>query len=403
MLKLLKPFIKPNMTRRYAAETDGNMGMMFAFVFVMLVGGLTIAIDLSSAYSARQRLQNTTDAIALLAAREGIDDQGQLQAAAQAYFNQSYPGVSGERIEVLNITRNGDRVNVETRNNIDTSFAQFFGRPNLDVSVKSSTIFAQQSLDVALVLDTTGSMRGAKLANLKVSATRLMDTFESFNNDDLRVSIVPFSQYVNAGVNQRGQSWLRDNGTAQGNLCMASRPAPLNTQVELGARRIPSAVGPNVACGTALRPLTSDFRALKRTISSLTASGFTYAPAGLMWGWRTLDARAPFTEAAASGRGQKVLVLMTDGANTRAFSGGLHNSPNRAQADRTTADICSRVKNSDITVYTIAFEVPDAGTRNLLRDCATSTANFFDARNASQLDDAFANISSTLNDLRITS
>lgn len=403
MLKNLKPFVKPNSPARYVSESGGNMGMMFAFVFVMLVGGLAVAIDLSSAFAAKQRLQNTTDAVALLAARDGIEDKGELQEAAQAYFNQSYPNASGDRIEVLNISRNGDRVDVQTRNNIDTSFAQFFGRPNLDVSVSSSTIFAKQSLDVALVLDTTGSMFGAKLANLKISATRLMDTFESFDNEDLRVSIVPFSQYVNVGVNQSGQPWLRNNGTVGGNMCMASRPKPFNTRVEFGARRIPSAVGPQVICGTALRPLTNNFTALKNTINSLTASGWTYAPTGLMWGWRTLDARAPFTEASTSGVGQKVLVLMTDGANTRAFSGGLHNSPSQAQADNTTTEICNRIKDSDITVYTIAFEVPDAATRNLVRSCATSPANFFNAQNSAQLDDAFSSISATLNELRITS
>jgi len=408
MLKLLKPFVKSNKAKHYASETSGNIGMMFGFMIVVLIGGLAIAIDLSSAFAAKQRLQNTTDAIALLAARDGIEDQSELQAAAQAYFDQAYPNESGERIEVLNISRNGDRVDVQTRNNIDTYFSQFFGRSDLDVSVRSSTVFAQQSLDVALVLDTTGSMRGTKLASLKTSATRLMDTFESFNNDDLRVSIVPFAQYVNVGTNQRNEAWVRGRSNNRNALCMGSRSGTLNTEAAFNGNAMP--VIPNAICGAAVQPLTNDFGALKSTINSLVARGFTYAPSGLAWGWRTLDERAPFEEAATSGRGQKVLVLMTDGANTRSVganrfsnNGPFHEGANRVQADNVTSDLCESVKDSDITVYTIAFEVPDAGTRNLLRDCATSSANFFNATNASELDDAFSDIASTLNELRITS
>jgi len=400
-MKLLKPFVKPNAAKQLYSDTRGNVAMMFAILAFVIIGGLAVAIDLSNAYAARARLQNTTDAVALLASRDGIEDQAELQAAAQAYFDQAYPNASGERIEVISISRDGDRVDVETRNNIDTFFAQIFGRDDLDVSVRSSSIFAQQALDVALVLDTTGSMRGAKIASLRSSATNLMNTLESFDNEKLRVSVVPFANYVNIGGNQRGQAWLDTNGVTGNSVCAGSRIAPLNTVVEAGGTRIPAIR--NVTCGAPIQPLTNNFRALRRSISGLNASGFTYAPAGLMWGWRTLDARAPFTEAVSSGRGQKVLVFMTDGANTRSINGETHEGRDLVDADNTTAAICERVKGSDITVYTIAFEVPDVETQNLLRNCASGASNFFNAQNASQLDAAFSNISSTLNELRITS
>ncbi len=405
MKMFLKPFIKPNfvqqLTRKFCADTGGNIAIMFAVLLFVIVGGLAMAIDLSNGYAAKQRLQNTSDAVALFAARDGIEDQSELQAVAQAYFDEVYPNATGERIEILNISRDGDRVDIQTRNNIDTFFSSIFGRDSLDVSVRSSTTFAQQSLDVSLVLDTTGSMRGAKLASLKTSATRLMDTFEGFDNEKLRVSIVPFGQYVNVGANQRNQAWVQGRSNNRNRLCMGSRAQPLNTEAEFGSDPIP-VIG-NAQCGTAIQPLTNDFRALKRTINDLDARGFTYAPSGLVWGWRTLDAKAPFTEAASSARGKKVLVLMTDGANTRSVDGDSHEGRNRGAADEATRDLCARVKGSDITVYTIAYEVTDAATRDLLRNCATSQDNFFNAQNARDLDAAFTNISSTLNELRITS
>ena len=403
MLNFLNTLTKSNPVKRFSANEGGNVAMMFAFTSLVIFGGLAVAIDASQAFAAKQRLQNTTDAIALMAARDGIEDTGELQAVAQAYFDQAYPnaGESGSRIEVLSISRDGDRVDIDTRNNIDTSFGQFFGFKDLDVSVQSSSVFAQQSLDVALVLDTTGSMRGAKLAGLQASAGRLMDTFESFNNEKLRVSIVPFAQYVNVGEDQSNQGWLDTNGQNGEDLCVGSRTGGLNQVVEAGGTQIP--VIPRARCGEAIQPLTNNYRALKTTIANLEASGFTYAPAGLMWGWRTLEPSAPFTEAQSSINGEKVLVLMTDGANTRSVNGQTHEGRSRANADNTTREICNRVKGSDITVYTIAYEVTDAATRNLLENCASNPENYFNAQNAGDLDEAFTDISATLNELRITS
>ncbi|MEP1230081.1 MAG: TadE/TadG family type IV pilus assembly protein [Litorimonas sp.] len=402
MMKFLKPFVKPRTTKQFYKDTCGNVGMMFAVTAFALIGGLAVAIDIANGFSAQARLQNTTDALALLASRDGIEDQAELEAAAQAYFEQAYPNQSGDRIEVVSISRTGDRVDIETRNNIDTFFAPIFGNDDLNVRVKSSSIFSQQSLDIALVLDTTGSMQGAKIATLRNNATELMTTLEGFNNDKLRVSIVPFAQYVNVGANQRGQAWLDTNGVTGNTVCAGSRLAPLNTVVDAGSEPIPAT--PNATCPTAaIQPLTNDFNALRRTVRSFTASGFTYAPAGLMWGWRTLDARAPFTEASTSGNGQKVLVFMTDGANTRSVSGETHNGRNRDDADDVTAQVCNNIKDSDVTVYTIAFEVSDTTTQNLLRNCASGAGNFFNAQNATDLANAFSNISATLNELRITS
>jgi len=402
MTHFLKRLVNAKTIKRFNADRRGNVGMMFAALLFVMIGGLAIAVDLSSAYSARERLQDTTDAIALLAARDGIEDPVELEAAVQAYLIQAFPNAAGDNIQVVNISRTGDRVDIETTNSINTVFAPIFGQNKLGVSAKSSSVFAQQSLDVALVLDTTGSMRGNKLASLKVSATRLMDTFEALDNDELRVSIVPFGQYVNVGTNQRNQPWVEvERGNRTNRLCMGSRQQPFNTQVEFGREPIPAIT--DASCGAAVQPLTNDFRALKRTINGLVARGATYAPSGVLWGWRTLDARAPFQEAASNTRGQKVLVLMTDGANTRSVDGAQHTGRNRAAADNLTRDLCERVKGSDITVYTIAYEVRDNNTRNLLRNCASTANNFFNAQNANDLDEAFTNISSTLNELRITS
>jgi len=137
----------------------------------------------------------------------------------------------------------------------------------------------------------------------------------------------------------------------------------------------------------------------------MTADGNTYIPAGLMWGWRALDNRQPLTEAASlpAGDTDKVMVIMTDGENFKSKDGILHNrSDNGNDADKTTKRMCESIKNEDIKVYTIAYEVTDTPTQKLLRNCASSTGNFFNATNAQELNDAFQAIGNSLNELRIT-
>ena len=124
----------------FKKDTNGNVAMMFAVSLVVLVGFLSVAIDLSNGFFAKQRLQNTTDAVALLAAQDkSLDTPAKLQEAAQALYDATYNERAGLRIEIEEIIRDGDDVTVIARNNIDANFAQVFNISNLDVKAVSYT------------------------------------------------------------------------------------------------------------------------------------------------------------------------------------------------------------------------------------------------------------------------
>ena len=158
-------------------------------------------------------------------------------------------------------------------------------------------------------------------------------------------------------------------------------------------------------CGLSpLLPLTNQLADARASINGLAADGDTYMPSGIAWGWRVLTPNAPFTGGRANTK--QVMVIMTDGANSmyKGF-GRTHpridfGGPNEtADVDRVTdhtETLCENVKNDNIEVFTIAFEVTDAATRNMLSGCADSTANYFDARNAQQLEDAFEEIGNSI-------
>ncbi|MEX0285285.1 MAG: pilus assembly protein TadG-related protein [Paracoccaceae bacterium] len=68
--------------------------------------------------------------------------------------------------------------------------------------------------------------------------------------------------------------------------------------------------------------------------------------------------------------------------------------------DSRTSAICSAAKNKNIVVFTIGFEAPSHGD-NVLRDCASSAAHFFDVHGL-QIDEAFSSIASSIRKLRLT-
>ena len=65
-----------------------------------------------------------------------------------------------------------------------------------------------------------------------------------------------------------------------------------------------------------------------------------------------------------------------------------------------TSSICRAARTAGVTVFTIGFEA-DSGGNATLRDCATSAAYFFDV-NGLEISEAFAAISSTINQLRLS-
>lgn len=406
--KTLKTKLATSATR-FKKDTKGNFAVMAAISIAVLVGGLAVAVDASNGYFAKQRLQDTTDAIALMAAKGLLNTQAELDEAATQYLLAAYPGAEGLNISLEDITRDGDLVTVEASNKIPTYFAGIFGKSGLDIGAKSEALFAETQLEVALVLDTTGSMRGSKIASLKVAANNLVDQLDANNQrGNIKMSVVPFAQYVNVGPNNVNANWL-DVRPANGqsvndwNGCVGSRLGRLNERVDVvGNASVPATTNTN--CGSAISPLTNDLNQTKSSITGLEAAGWTYLPSGLMWGWRTLDSRAPFLDASANrdGKTDKVMIVMTDGANTRSKNGRFHEGQSQANADNVAEDVCSKIKDENITVYTIAYEVGDTTTENLLRDCASDTGKYFDASNPEQLKRAFDVIAASLTELRLT-
>lgn len=395
---------------RFKKNEDGNFAIFTALSLMVFIGGLAVAVDIANGYSSKSRLQDTTDAIALLAVRDNLKTQADLNQAADKYLKAVYTGDMAGRVKIENIERVGDRVNVSAFNNIDTFFSKIYGADNLDIRSTSQAIYDNRGLDLALVLDTTGSMKGSKIASLKTASNTLINVLESQDNDNIRMSVVPFAQYVNVGKSNRKKSWINDLTGPNWEGCVGSRSGNNKLKAAYDGSEFPGINISGSYCPNELQPLDKNLTKAKSTISKMNAFGWTYMPAGLSWGYRTLNASDPFTQAGVTSSSvnetEKALILMTDGANTRSVSGNTHDAADINDANDVTENLCEQIKDDNIKVYTIAFQLGTSSSsnkaRDILKDCASSKTTFFDTQSASELNAAFEEIGRSLVQPRIT-
>jgi len=186
------------------------------------------------------------------------------------------------------------------------------------------------------------------------------------------------------------------------NGCAGSRaPGPDLTVSATFGSPIPGIL--DVGCPSQLTRLTTDSASIKAQINAMIAQGETYIPSGLMWGWRALDPGPPFADAAAYGQGanstKKIMILMTDGFNTRSQGGNIatdHEGTNSVAADAAMGLLCTNVKATGIELYTIDYQVNNANAQALLQACATGSDHYFNAQDSASLQAAFNSIAGSV-------
>jgi Flp pilus assembly protein TadG len=402
-----------NLVGRFSRDVRGNIAMMFGLLVFVLLGGAGIAIDFQRSNLVRAEIHEATDAALLAAARykSGHPNatMNDLTEVARKVFDNDVKSRSFLAIDDFAITFDSatETFALDVDAKIDTLIMGVLGQKFVESNTRSEAKLGKPPLlEVALALDVTGSMgQNGKINTMKTAARDLVTTLFDAPGADVKIGVVPFAQYVNIGTANGTKSWLSNPG-AGWKGCVGSRDHPYNTQdSDYAAIKIPGLIVS--ACPPKLMALTTDRNALESMIGNLGANGSTYIPSGLAWAWRLLTPGEPFDEGLSfaeleAEKGLKVLILMTDGMNTKAPDYPTHDSNSTTLANQLTKDICVNIKIDKIVVYTIAFNVSDTTIKSILEGCATSSAHYFDAANSNELIDAFATIASSLRNLSLS-
>jgi Flp pilus assembly protein TadG len=441
---------------RFLADSRGSVALIFGLTFLVLGGITAFSIDYSRTLAVRDRLQTAVDAAVLAADPSTLATFAQVVDNVNASFAYNMPLQFGAtQIAVAAPVTIPDGYRVSASANVPTTFGRLLGINVIPVNVVAEARRAQANVEIALVLDNTASMDGAKMAALKVAAKKLVtDVVAASDNDTVKFALVPFSNYVNIGVGYRNKNWMSvpddsvetrtvcwqttdwDNCptktfsttcyndgnpytcTWQGcitpgpertacwtgpvnvtwNGCAGSRaPAPDKDVTAAFNKPIPGIM--ESVCPSALTRLTADHAEIKNRIDAMIAQGETYIPSGLMWGWRALSPNSPFSDGVAANARpitKKVLILMTDGENTKSQWSTNHDGTSQFDANDATDKLCTEVKNDNVELYTIAFEVTAAQPKAVLQKCASPGQYYFDATDSVALDAAFGKIAGAL-------
>ena len=198
-------------TRRAADDTGGNIAMLFGLCMPVLILMTVGGVDIHRASTVRVNLQDALDAAALAAARSPYVTDNELQAVGLASLRanlKAYPNIT-LREELTSFTLNGDEVVVATAKvDVKTLVANLFLPPYgkfmddyLPVGAHSEVDRSSKNIEVALVLDVTGSMGGQKIIDLKAAAKELIDMVVQPIQTPYysKVALVPYSMGVNLG------------------------------------------------------------------------------------------------------------------------------------------------------------------------------------------------------------
>jgi Flp pilus assembly protein TadG len=211
--------------RRFADRRDGNIAVIGALAMLPLLTAIGAAIDYSSAARLHSELQADTDAAALMACKSTLTAQADLQAIAQTALNAYMPNRT-VTIDAFRSANNPRSVQITSRVSYPTRFMKVANISAVSVSTTSNCAAGENFYEIALVLDTTGSMdqsagSGTKIQALRTAATNFVNTmFTSFDTSHLKMSIVPFAASVKvnpdtfAANNSPSAAWLDSGGTS---------------------------------------------------------------------------------------------------------------------------------------------------------------------------------------------
>lgn len=226
------------MIRRFLKDRHGNYAMMMAVAVVPIMGALAIAIDYTEMASQRQETLNALDAAGIATARRIVEGATDAQAKqyAQQFFEANLSSVkpSNTKLTVVlpqNNTGGGTlklSAALKYKPYFFPAFANLVGSSmassGLDFSA-TSEVRLKNTLEVALVLDNSGSMgdkgggSGKKRIDLlKDASKQLVETIAGQGamlkqiSKPVQFALVPFSASVNIGPDKATENWMDQDG-----------------------------------------------------------------------------------------------------------------------------------------------------------------------------------------------
>lgn len=177
---------------------------MVAVMLPLLIGVAFGAMDFSRMFSNRQILQDSLDAATLYAARSSATTDADLQVVGTRGMSANILNMSDGALVTATFRGqdNAQTVVGTASGSMQTTVLGLFGARTLTFNATSEVKRANKNLEVALVLDTTASMAGQNIIDMKQAASDLIDIVVKDAQTPFysKVALVPYSMAVNVGT-----------------------------------------------------------------------------------------------------------------------------------------------------------------------------------------------------------
>ncbi len=218
--------------RRFRSDEKGVFLPLFGVMAIVLVAVSGAVVDFVRIDQARNKAQLALDAAAL-ALQPDIYDTSKPLATLKADLKDKAQKLLVERLADSSLSAGVDEVDLSTTDGtlflrgqvtVPMAFVGLVGINSMKVNVISQATRKQLYVEVAFVLDNSGSMGSYnRLTNLKSAAkcaTKILfygsctPPSGAVAETNVKISVVPFTTFVNVGTGNANASWMDTTGTS---------------------------------------------------------------------------------------------------------------------------------------------------------------------------------------------
>ncbi|TCT07275.1 Flp pilus assembly protein TadG [Tepidamorphus gemmatus] len=219
--------------RRFLTDRRGNVAILFGLLLLPMIAMVGVALDYNRAANARSKLTAALDIALLSLARNGhMSDAEARKFLEQNIAAQLAGGSYTGEWHLVDFVQTEKTIQAAIASPVETTILGLLSIPTIDVAANSEVTREQKKIELALVLDNTGSMKGTRMLNLQIAAIDLVDTLvsaaaRSGEPDAVRLALVPYTMTVNVGPQYANAAWIDSQGKS-----------PINDQIFDGATQV---------------------------------------------------------------------------------------------------------------------------------------------------------------------
>ncbi len=419
--------------RRFFRDDNGGTAVFFALSLIPVGGAVGLSIDTARAYTAHTHLQAAVDAAALAGAiaYNQTTNTASATSNAQSTFDVSVAMKIPGATSTITFDATARKLSISAAYDAPTTFMKIVAAGPATTTVHASADSVVQggglskNLEVSVMLDVTGSMGQnsgtagvTKLQAMQTAAKNVVDTVVQTTQTPFssRVALAPFSAAVNVGgyfqtvtggapvsgwtsVVERAGAFNATNDPPSSALFPSERIVHTSARSPLWyIANYEKARTTNTPVGATVVALSSDVAGLKSSIDAYSADGTTAGQIGTAWAWYLLSPSwssvwtGASTPAPFSSSVSKVAILMSDFDYNVYYQGSVGDMNVQAMA------VCTAMKNSGVTVYTIGFQVDHTkpASVNLFTNCASDPSKAIEATDGATLISTFDVVATTV-------